>query len=520
MTVRELILQYTAAFGRAPSVSLVGFGVTNRAVYDRLRELGITPTVRQRTAIALPHGVHGIFGEDYLTGICEDILFLSPSVRRDRPPLIEAASRGVILTSECEAFFADGIDEIIDISASTVDIGASVKYPPPYLANGSKTVTLPLPCGGKKCENVTLSPPCGDEKRENATRPLPSGDEKRENVTRPPTYTVTGSDGKSTVTSMAAAMLGLSAVGNIGLPYSENEGARGYVCELSSFNLQYLTPRADACVITGITPNHLDWHRSMDEYIAAKARITERAAQVILNADDGVCLSLVRGGETLFSTRMCADRLYALGAAHAIYIADGVILREGEPVLPLGELSLGQEYNIRNFMAATGLAYGAVGIERIREVGRSFRPLSHRCEPVHTSASGIAFLDSSIDTTPMRTAATLSGLSRSVLLLLGGRGKGLSLEPLLPAVSEFATAVAIYGEVGASIYSALDAGGLVARIPVSLHERFDSALDALISLAKAGDTVLLSPAATAYGEFRSFDERGKHFADRVRKVCP
>ncbi len=492
MTVRELILQFIAAFGRAPLVSLVGFGVTNRAVYDRLCELGITPTVRQGTAVALPDGVHGIYGEDYLTGICEDILFLSPSVRRDRPPLIEAASRGVILTSECEAFFADGIDEIIDISASTADIGASVKDPLP----------------------------CGDEKRENATIPLPCGDKKRENVTRPPTYTVTGSDGKSTVTAMAAAMLGLSAVGNIGLPYSENEGARGYVCELSSFNLQYLTPRADACVITGITPNHLDWHRSMDEYIAAKARITERAAQVILNADDGVCLSLVRGGETLFSTRMCADRLYALGAAHAVYIADGVILRDGEPVLPLGELSLRQEYNIRNFMAATGLAYGAARIERIREVGRSFRPLSHRCEPVHTSASGIAFLDSSIDTTPMRTAATLSGLSRSVLLLLGGRGKGLSLEPLLPAVSEFATAVAIYGEVGAGIYSALDEGGLVARIPVSLHERFDSALDALISLAKAGDTVLLSPAATAYGEFRSFDERGKHFADRVRSICP
>lgn len=492
MTVRELVLQYTAAFGRAPSVSLVGFGVTNRAVLDRFCELGIIPTVRQRVAVDLPRSVHGIFGDGYLTGICEDILFLSPSVRRDMPPLIEAAGRGVTLTSDCELFFADGLDEIINPSTYTADAHVSVTDAHHPCADGDKTATHPLPCGGKKCENAT----------------------------HPPTYTVTGSDGKSTVTAMAAAMLGLVAVGNIGLPYSGAEGACGYVCELSSFNLQYLSPRADACAITGITPNHLDWHGSMDEYVTAKARITERAAQVILNADDEVCLSLARGGETLFSTRLCADELHALGAAHAIYTADGVILRDGEPVLPIGELSLGQEYNIRNFMAATGLAYGAVNMERIREVGRSFHPLSHRCEPVHISASGVTFLDSSIDTTPMRTVSTLSGLSRSVLLLLGGRGKGLSFEPLLSVVREFATAVAVYGEAGAEIYSTLCEGGLDATIPVSLHDKFDSALGALVSLATAGDTVLLSPAATAYGEFRNFEERGKHFKQLVKTICP
>ena len=502
MTVRELILEYTEKYGRAPTVSLVGFGVTNRAVFDRLRECGITPTVRQGTPVTLPEGVRGIFGESYLCSICEDLLLLSPSVRRDIPPLTEAARRGSILTSECEVFFADGPSEILDPFFR----GETATHTPPYSADGRKI--------------ATHTPPYPTDRRESTTHTPPFGGKIRQFATRPPTYTVTGSDGKSTVTAMAAAMLGLPAVGNIGTPYSRAEGAMGHICELSSFNLQYLTPRADACAITNITPNHLDWHASMEEYISAKARITLRAARTVMNADDGISRTLLRGGETLFSTRLDRGALCALGAGHAIYLSHGVILYDGEPILPACELALGQEYNIRNFMAAVGLAHGVADLGRIREVGRSFRPLSHRCEVVHTSADGVTFLDSSIDTTPMRTVATVTGLSSPVLLLLGGRGKGLSFEPLLPAVRNFAVAVAIYGEVGGEIYSTLRSGGITSQIPVSLHEKFDGALCALTSLGAAGDTVLLSPAATAYGEFRNFEERGRHFASRAKEYRP
>lgn len=516
MTVRELILRYTEKYGRAPTVSLVGFGVTNRAVFDRLREYGITPTVRQGTPVTLPEGVRGIFGEGYLSSIGEDILLLSPSVRRDIPPLTEAASRGSILTSECEVFFADGLGDVI----SPINGGESATHTLPYPKEEQDNAThIPTyPTNGP--ENATHTLPYPKEGRENASHPLPCGGKSRQFATRPPTYTVTGSDGKSTVTAMAAAMLGLPAVGNIGTPYSRAEGAIGHVCELSSFNLQYLTPRADVCAITNITPNHLDWHTSMEEYISAKARITLRAARTVMNADDGISRTLLLGGEILFSTRLDRGALSALGAAHAIYLSRGVILYDGEPILPACELALGQEYNLRNFMAAVGLAHGVADLGRIREVGRSFTPLSHRCEAVHTSTDGVVFLDSSIDTTPMRTLATVTGLSRPVLLLLGGRGKGLSFEPLLPAVRDFATAVAIYGEVGGEIYSPLHRGGITSQIPVSLHEKFDSALSALTSLAAAGDTVLLSPAATAYGEFRNFEERGRHFASRAKEYRP
>lgn len=516
MTVRELILEYTEKYGRAPTVSLVGFGVTNRAVFDRLRECGITPTVRQRTPVTLPEGVRGIFGEGYLSSICEDLLLLSPSVRRDIPPLTEAAHRGSILTSECEVFFADGPDEILD----PVFRGETATHTLPYPADERKTATHTPPYLTDRRESTIHTPPYPTDRRESAIHTLPCGGKSRQFATPPPTYTVTGSDGKSTVTAMAAAMLGLPAVGNIGTPYSRAEGAMGHICELSSFNLQYLTPRADACAITNITPNHLDWHASMEEYISAKARITLRAARTVMNADDEISRTLLRGGETLFSTRLDRGELRALGAGHAIYLSRGVILYDGEPILPVCELALGQEYNIRNFMAAVGLAHGVADLGRIREVGRSFRPLSHRCEAVHTSADGVIFLDSSIDTTPMRTIATVTGLSRPVLLLLGGRGKGLSFEPLLPAVRNFAVAVAIYGEVGGEIYSTLRRGGITSQIPVSLHETFDGALCALTSLGAAGDTVLLSPAATAYGEFRNFEERGRHFASRAKEYRP
>ena len=446
MTVMQYVNMLCRSLSRRVSVGLIGFGVTNRAVYSRLRHCDCELTVRQREHTAIQHGCRGIFGEHYLDGIDEDVLFLSPTVRRDAPELIGAHARGVILTSECEVFFA------------------------------------------------------GED--------------------RPLTLVVTGSDGKSTVTKMASEMLGAAAVGNIGVPYSLLEGEDRYVCELSSFNLNCFSPRSDGCVITNVTPNHLNWHSSLSEYISSKANALKNSQRAVLCADDEISRGFIRGGETLFSLKKERRELCDLGAAFTVYLSDGTVYIDDEPIINARELSQGQSYNILNFMAAIGLVHRLVDPQKMREVGRNFSPLAHRCEVVHSSCDGVTFIDSSIDTTPQRTKNTLEGLGRRVLLLLGGRGKGLSYEPMLDAIGKYALAVAAYGDAAEDIAELFQLKACLRHIPFSSHLGFDDALTSLVNRARNGQTVLLSPSATGYGEFLNFEKRGERFATLAKLLRP
>ena len=143
----------------------------------------------------------------------------------------------------------------------------------------------------------------------------------------------------------------------------------------------------------------------------------------------------------------------------------------------------------------------------------SFGGLAHRCEACG-SVKGISFINSSIDTTPSRTRATLEALARPVHLILGGRGKGLSPEPMTETIKKYAKSVAVYGEVREEFFSYLKEVGIYAIT----HEKFDDAVFTAYSKARPGEVVLLSPAATAYGEFLNFEERGDRFRHLVSEI--
>ncbi len=451
MRVREFVENFRKRNNRAPRVGFFGFGVTNRALYKAHLAEGVTDfTLRAHSEEDYIPFARSYFGESSVRELDEDILFLSPSVRRDACGAVREAERlGIRVCSDCELYF----------------------------------------------ETPT-----------------------------PPTLCVTGSDGKSTVTAMTAHILrtaGIAAspAGNFGIPFCElSPKTEICVAELSSFNLSYSEPRSCRAAITNITENHLNWHASFEEYCEAKARVLERTEGTVLSADDPICLSLARGSKpfALYSAELSYGELSRLAAAeHYLTQSDGYILLDGARYAPLPDATARVRHTLLNAMTAAGLTLGYADSEQLGEALRSFKHLSHRAELCH-SHSGIDFIDSSIDTTPGRTANTLRGLCRPVLLLLGGRGKGLSYEPLTEPLASYARAVALYGEAGREIEAYLCSHGELDGIARVYFRDFDTALAALCEQARKGDTVLLSPAATAYGEFRNFAERGCHFASYVK----
>ena len=337
---------------------------------------------------------------------------------------------------------------------------------------------------------------------------------------------ISGSDGKSTTTALSARLLStkfdtVHAVGNIGIPFAtvgETDDAI-YVCELSSFNLRYFTPPSERCLLTNITPNHLDWHKDFDEYMAAKLGIADRSEQVALNADSAECMRLAdkRRPFAVFSSKRCHRELVAdYAPCHTVSLCRDSILLDGDAVARVKNIRLSSPHDLMNAMGAIALCAELCDRCVIEEVLHDFTGLPHRCALI-AEMNGAMYIDSSIDTTPSRTAATLSAISRPVHIILGGRGKGLSLEPMRDAIARIVKRISIYSEARADIEAWLDSYAELKDIPRASFFTFEEAVMYASRDVPGGTAVLLSPAHTAYGEFRDYAERGDAFAEIVKK---
>jgi UDP-N-acetylmuramoylalanine--D-glutamate ligase len=295
------------------------------------------------------------------------------------------------------------------------------------------------------------------------------------------------------------------------------------VVELSSFQLKTVKQSPSRAVITNLSPNHLDWHTGMDEYVESKFNICRHQAttRLVTNADNETAAKLASrlgGGVTLFSStkssyeEICGD---ATGRK-AVFERDGeIILSNGSlerVMIKTSDIKLVGRHNVENYMAAIGVLDGLVSSESVRKVARTFGGVEHRLEFVRT-LDGVTYYNSSIDTSPSRTAAALSALGGSPLVIAGGRGKGVSLAPLGDALAAHAKAVFLYGETAGEIASLI--GG---RVPVHRYTAFADAFRGATETARQGDTVLLSPGCTAFGAFRDFEERGERFCQLVREL--
>jgi UDP-N-acetylmuramoylalanine--D-glutamate ligase len=328
---------------------------------------------------------------------------------------------------------------------------------------------------------------------------------------------VTGTNGKTTVTTLVTAMLeasGLSAVsaGNIGLPMIEavTSGAKIVVGEVSSFQLQFtdLFRPAVSCWLN-LAPDHLDWHPTLAHYAAAKARVWSNQAEgdtAVFNADDpvvaqaaGLIPPSVR--RVSFSTHHVTD--FGLDDR---WLAGP----DGEPLLAIDELPRALPHDLANALAAAAvaLACGATPAG-CRHALATTGPLPHRVGLV-AKAAGVRWFDDSKATTPASVLAAVAGFN-SVVLIAGGRNKGLDLAQLARTVPPVHAVVAI-GEAAGEVEAAFD--GVV---PVTPAGSMESAVEAAAHLAREGDSVLLSPGCASFDWYPSYAARGEHFAAIVTR---
>lgn len=356
-----------------------------------------------------------------------------------------------------------------------------------------------------------------------------------------PIVALTGSNGKSTVATLAAVLLRAAGVNayagaNLGPPALDllaAGDAEVYVLELSSFQLETTNSlRAASAAILNISADHLDRYPDMAAYVAAKARILPGAERIVLNRDDPCLAPLGRDWTGLQSRqgRQHAAVSFGMGApdtAEAFGLLErpeGVWLARGEQaLLPAAELALQGGHNVLNALATLALVWPwlpsgsnpAEGFSAEHPVGaalREFRGLAHRSQPV-ANHNGVQYVNDSKGTNVGATLAALHGIPGPLVLIAGGQGKGQDFSPLAPALAGKARGVVLLGTAApelARVFAGVVPTQTVASMPAAVAQA--------AAWARPGDVVLLSPACASLDMFRNYADRGERFADAVREL--
>ena len=330
---------------------------------------------------------------------------------------------------------------------------------------------------------------------------------------------VTGSDGKTTTTTLVSEMLKAAGKtvwlgGNIGtplLPLVRQMRESDYaVVELSSFQLMDMTRSPQRALVTNLAPNHLDVHRDMEEYVESKKNIFHFQKEddlLVLNADNAITAGFVGNGITRFFSRQGKD-------AHVV-LKNGIIYRGGEAVLDSADILIPGVHNVENYMAAIALVEGLVEDETIRQVAKTFGGVEHRIELVRIK-DGVRFYNDSIASSPSRTIAGLRSFSEKVILIAGGYDKHIPYDVLGPEICDHVKKLFLCGATAPQIRKAVeDCGG---QLEITDCGHFEAAVRAAAAAAEAGDIVLMSPASASFDEFKNFMVRGECFKKLVREL--
>ena len=476
--------------------TVLGVGISNLPLIEvlvKMKNGGGDITVRdKKTAVQLGEvaerlselGVILICGDDYMRGLGGEtgVIFRSPGFRPDVDEIAAAVKNGAILSSEMEFFF--------EVCPSTEQI-----------------------------------------------------------------IGVTGSDGKTTTTTLLYEILRTEFAnkkiyvgGNIGaplLPYADEmrkSDVPDIAVELSSFQLQTMRKSPGTAVITNISPNHLNWHTDMDEYVEAKKNLLAHGGcrHAVLNyANDitrGIAADIAQNRADLRITYFTRgdfpaeilrtdDRAVLLSDDGAVYVlfADG----ERKDIFNVSEIKLPGKHNWENYMAATAALIDFVSPDSISAVARTFAGVPHRAEFVRTTEDGVSFYNSSIDSSPTRTAAAISAFKdgnrldggKKLVVICGGYDKNIPYEPL-------ADALLSHGKIRAVVLTGATMGAICrvieshtdfasAGVKVVCERGFDAAVLAARGEAMLGDVVILTPACASFDAFANFEERGDYFKEIV-----
>lgn len=333
---------------------------------------------------------------------------------------------------------------------------------------------------------------------------------------------ITGTNGKTTTTALTGEIFSggsrpVEVGGNIGIPLTSISFGKSsdwlLVVEASSFQLEdcfKLKPRV--AIYTNITPDHLDRHKTMDNYIAAKLRLVQNQTPddfVIINRDDPVLSQLPFGTGKKIWYSLSPDK----GAD--CYVQDRWFCWQGERIAPTEALAIPGRHNQQNALAAMAAAL-VMGLKKdvIAAGLRRFPGVEHRLEYAGEH-KGVKYYNDSKATNPESTMTALNAFDQQVLLLAGGYDKGADFDGLIPLFMEKVRHLFTYGHTGEKIRGQVEAGGFRAVTPASdLSDAFSRA----VQMAKPGDIVLLSPACASWDQYNNFEERGRHFKTLVKSL--
>ena len=432
-------------FYKNKRVGFVGAGVSNIPILKLFAENGIEVSLRDKKNIELiPEsdvlssiGTYLITGENYLDDIYEDVLFLSPALRPDLPPFVEAKKNNVIVTTELEEFL-------------------------------------------KHCPCTTVG--------------------------------ITGSDGKTTTSTLISKLLEASGKkvylgGNIGenlfVKLKDIKDSDFAVIEISSFQLMKMENKPDISVVTNVSPNHLDWHTGMDEYISAKRKIiSSKQIRNVLCADDNTTKSFENEKTVFFGKASCSNFIYD----------DEGIKHKGELLLKNEDVLLPGIHNKANYSAAIAAVFPFITKDAIVKTAKTFKGVEHRIELVDV-IDGVSYYNSSIDSSPTRTAAALNSFSQKVIVIAGGYDKKIPLEPLGPLFESKAKAVILMGATGPLIKKILLENNYSGMILEA--DNMKSAVKNATEVSSSGDKIILSPAAASFDMYPNFVVRGNEFKKEV-----
>ena len=438
--------------------AVVGAGLSNRPLIALLADAGIDTAVYDKAESAAlgefydtysARGVKFHLGENYLDGLSGDVIFRTPSFLPFQPVLAKAVENGAELTSEMEVFFA-------------------------------------------LC-------PC-------------------------PIIAVTGSDGKTTTTTLIARLLESAGRkvwlgGNIGHPLlADVDQIRPEdmaVLELSSFQLHSMRCAPDVAVITNMAPNHLDIHRDYQDYIDAKKQIflhQKPGARLVLNRDNAVtraCAEEAPGNVCWFSRQ---EKL-----SPGVYLRpDGMICADmdGEEteIMPAADIRIPGMHNVENMMTAFAATWGLVPAGKMVDVAKSFAGVAHRLETVRVH-KGVTYINDSIASSPDRTMAGLACFDEKIILMAGGKDKGIPYDAIGPAICRHVKKLFLTGLTAGKIKAAVEAAPEYepGAPEIVVIDDFTETVKAAAAASQPGDTVLMSPASTSFDRFKNFEERGELF---------
>lgn len=344
-------------------------------------------------------------------------------------------------------------------------------------------------------------------------------------------FAVTGSDGKTTTTTLIAEMLkaegkNVFVGGNIGtplLPEIEKMTKNDFVVvELSSFQLISMRKGPDVAVVTNVAPNHLDVHKDMDEYVGAKKNILlhqNAFSRSVLNLDNDITAGFsddVRGQALYFSMNQPIKNGAWLGKDGYLNLSYRGI---SVPLLHKDDIAIMGDHNVENYLAAISAVWGYVGADSIVKVAHEFMGVEHRIEFVR-EIDGVRYFNDSIASSPTRTIACLKAFNNKVILIAGGYDKHIPFEPMAPYVVEKVKLLILNGPTADKIEKAItsDENYINGQPKIVRVKDMKGAVLVAQEMAVSGDIVALSPACASFDAYPNFVARGKHFKELVNNL--